>query len=323
MPQHIIVVDYDPAWEQAYQAEEQLIREILKENCVQIHHIGSTSVPGLAAKPIIDILVSVRSLEGTDGAAEAFGEAGYEYLGEFGIPGRRYLRKGGDERTHQIHIFAESDRENLDRHLAFRDFLRTHEKEREAYGALKKDLAERYPYDIDGYCDGKDAFVKEMEARALAVWRGGQTKEEVSCIRPMERRDLDQVAQIWLETNCRAHAFIPASYWEDNLESVKKMLPLAEVYVREEKGSGKIQGFIGLDQDYIEGIFVCGKAQSRGIGKELLDFVKARRETLTLSVYEKNTGAIRFYRREGFAVRQEGMDEQTGEREFTMEWKRS
>lgn len=105
MPQHITVVNYDPEWPSKYVRERDYITEILKENCISIYHIGSTSVPGLAAKPIIDIMAVVRSLEKVDTVAEKFSEIGYEYLGEFGITGRRYLRKGGDERTHQIHIF--------------------------------------------------------------------------------------------------------------------------------------------------------------------------------------------------------------------------
>ena len=163
MGQHVVVVDYMTAWEQAYEKEKKIVKDILKENCSEIHHIGSTSVKGLAAKTIIDILVGVKSLEKVDKIAEEFEKIGYEYMGEFGIKGRRYLRKGGQERTHQIHIFVVTDRKNIDRHLAFRDYMSMHKEAREKYVALKKELALKYPYDIEGYCDGKDAFVKEME----------------------------------------------------------------------------------------------------------------------------------------------------------------
>ncbi len=117
MPQHIRVVSYNPKWPLEYEREKQKITAILKGNCVKIWHIGSTAVPGLAAKPVIDIMAAVQSLEAVDAVAGEFAQTGYEYLGEFGIPGRRYLRKGGDERTHQIHIFRISDRENLNRIL--------------------------------------------------------------------------------------------------------------------------------------------------------------------------------------------------------------
>ena len=115
-------------WPSKYVRERDYITEILKDNCISIYHIGSTSVPGLAAKPIIDIMAVVRSLEKVDTVAEKFSEIGYEYLGEFGITGRRYLRKGGDERTHQIHIFQADDWNNIGRHLAFRDYMRTYKK---------------------------------------------------------------------------------------------------------------------------------------------------------------------------------------------------
>lgn len=172
MPQHITVLNYDPEWPLKYERERKAIAEILDGNGISIYHIGSTSVPGLAAKPIIDMMAVVRSLEKVDDARGKFSELGYEYLGEFGIAGRRYFRKGGDEWTHQIHIFQADDWNNIGRHLAFRDYMRTHEKERAEYAEIKTALAQRFPYDIDGYCDGKDAFVREMEKRALLEYDG-------------------------------------------------------------------------------------------------------------------------------------------------------
>ncbi len=172
MPQHITVLNYDPEWPLKYERERKAIAEILDGNGISIYHIGSTSVPGLAAKPIIDMMAVVRSLEKVDDARGKFSELGYEYLGEFGIAGRRYFRKGGDERTHQIHIFQADDWNNIERRLAFRDYMRTHEKERAEYAKIKTALAQRFPYDIDGYCDGKEAFVREMEKRALLEYDG-------------------------------------------------------------------------------------------------------------------------------------------------------
>ena len=137
MPQHVKVEEYNPAWPEIYRKEKQLITTILGRSCIAVYHIGSTAVPGLAAKPIIDIMLSVRNLEEADNTAEEFRKAGYEWLGEYGISGRRYLRKGGDERTHQIHIFQANDRTNIERHLAFRNFLRTHKEARERYAGLK------------------------------------------------------------------------------------------------------------------------------------------------------------------------------------------
>ena len=127
-----------------------------------------------------------------------------------------------------------------------------------------------------------------------------------------------RVAEIWLEGNLNAHCFIPAQYWRDNFELVKGLLGQAEVYVYED--ARQIQGFIGLNDEYIEGIFVSDEMRSQGIGKILLDFVKNRTAKLSLNVYQKNTRAIHFYQREGFAIRCEGVDEATGEKEYVMTW---
>ena len=162
-----------------FEQEAAAIKEILGENCIAIHHIGSTAVPGLAAKPIIDIMPVVKSLKNVDKVSKRFENIGYEYMGEFGIKGRRYLRKGGDERTHQIHIFAQGDNVNINRHLAFRDYLRTHEDARNAYAELKIKLAQKYPYDIDGYCNGKEAFIKAMEEKAFTCMSEKQFKNRL------------------------------------------------------------------------------------------------------------------------------------------------
>ena len=137
-------------------------------------------------------------------------------------------------------------------------------------------------------------------------------------IRKLKEKDLSIVMNIWLDANIKAHDFIPREYWIDNLELVKQMLPQSEVYVYENEGNHEIQGFVGINEDYIAGIFVCSSSQSNGIGKQLLDFVKTIRNQLTLSVYQRNERAIKFYQREGFKVQCENIDENTGEKEYLM-----
>ena len=177
MPQHVVVTDYSTKWAKMFEREAKLIKNILKDQCLAIYHIGSTAVPGLKAKPIIDMMPVVKDIQKIDQMAEAFENIGYEYLGEFGIAGRRYLRKGGDERTHQIHIFAERSKGDIERHLAVRDYLRTHPAAVQTYGKLKQQLAEAYPHDIEAYCDGKDAFVKKLEKTALE-WKHSGGKND-------------------------------------------------------------------------------------------------------------------------------------------------
>lgn len=131
---------------------------------------------------------------------------------------------------------------------------------------------------------------------------------------------MDKVADIWLDANLKAHDFISAQYWENNFELLKEMLPQAEVYVYEK--DGRIQGFIGLTGEYIEGIFVSDEMQSQGIGRLLLSFIKERKAKLFLNVYQKNARAIRFYKREDFEIQSEDLDEGTGEKEYGMIWQR-
>lgn len=170
MAQRVTVVDYRPEWPEMYAREAAAIADILGENMTAIYYIGSTAVPGLAAKPIIDIMPAVTNLAAVDACSDRFAALGYECMGEFGIAGRRYFRKGGDERTHQVHVFGADNAYDIERHLAVRDYLRTHAERAMAYGQLKRSLAARFPSDIEAYCDGKDAFVKALERDALA-WK--------------------------------------------------------------------------------------------------------------------------------------------------------
>ena len=162
----IKVVAYDSEWPNKYQSEKEALTNCLGSIISRIHHIGSTSVEGLAAKPIIDIILEVSNLDLLDKSTGAFQDLGYEVMGEFGIVGRRYFRKGRINRTHQIHAFKSGDL-NIKRHIAFRDYLKEHPLVKSEYEGLKKDLAKSCNNNIDVYCDGKDDFVKYYETKAL------------------------------------------------------------------------------------------------------------------------------------------------------------
>ena len=140
-------------------------------------------------------------------------------------------------------------------------------------------------------------------------------------IRKLRKADINKVADIWLDTNIKAHYFIPAQYWKRNFDLVKELLLQATVYVYEDKQ--EIQGFVGLSDEYIEGIFVSAEMQSQGIGKILLNYVKGKRNNLLLNVYQKNARAISFYQREGFEIQYSGLDEVTEEKDYVMAWERT
>ncbi|NLM44606.1 MAG: GrpB family protein [Clostridiales bacterium] len=161
------VVGYNRDWATLFEEEAEKIKSILGDELIEIHHIGSTAVENLKAKPIIDIMPVVKDIEKVDKYNEEFIKLGYEPKGEYGIAGRRFFRKGSTIRTHHIHIFDIRNTYEIERHLAVRDYLKTHPQEAYGYGELKGKLAALYPYDIEAYCNGKDAFVKELERKAL------------------------------------------------------------------------------------------------------------------------------------------------------------
>lgn len=158
------VVPYNAEWPKLFEAEAILIKRALGGNCLRVHHIGSTSVIGMKAKPIIDIIPVVRDIMQVDKANEAMRQFGYEARGENGMLFRRYFEKGGEVRTHNVHVFEEGNPE-IERHLKFRDWMRSHADDRELYGKLKEDLAVKYPNDILSYCFGKDHFVAGIDKK--------------------------------------------------------------------------------------------------------------------------------------------------------------
>jgi GrpB-like predicted nucleotidyltransferase (UPF0157 family) len=172
MVRTIEVVPYAVKWPAEFRAAAEELASIWGEEVIAVRHVGSTAVPDLPAKPIIDVLVEVHDIERIDAYDPEMLRRGYQPKGEAGIPGRRFFVKGGDEsRTHHVHVFP-AGHERIARYLAFRDYLRTHPDEARAYGALKVELAHSFPHDIEGYMTGKDSLIQELEHRAQA-WRKG------------------------------------------------------------------------------------------------------------------------------------------------------
>lgn len=161
----IEVISHNPDWKRKYREEASKIKVIFEEIFVDIYHIGSTAVPIIKAKPIIDILVEVSNINKVDSYNRSMGKLEYEALGEYGIPGRRFFQKGGNNRTHHVHIF-QTENSEIKRHIAFRDYLISHPKVARKYSLLKEKLAEKYRYGIDKYQEGKDSFIKKIDRLA-------------------------------------------------------------------------------------------------------------------------------------------------------------
>ena len=165
------VVPYNPEWETLFEKEKQLLESIFKAGDVEIYHIGSTSVPGLSAKPIIDIMLAADTLGQVERETPAMEAVGYESKGENGIPGRRYFQKHDENGIRKVHLHSfEKGSHQLYRHLVFRDYLRAHPSEASKYAEVKEIAAQKYEYDIDSYIAEKSPLVKELEQKAL-LWR--------------------------------------------------------------------------------------------------------------------------------------------------------
>ncbi len=172
MPIKVEVFPHNPEWRKEFESESKRVALALGEIVVAIHHIGSTAIPNIYAKPVIDLLVEVNDITKVDERNWAMEALGYEVMGEFGIPHRRYFRKDNESgiRIHHVHTFEIASPE-IERHLAFRDYLIAHPEKAQKYSELKLKLVKQlHPDDIDGYMDGKDGFIKEMEKQALE-WR--------------------------------------------------------------------------------------------------------------------------------------------------------
>jgi GrpB-like predicted nucleotidyltransferase (UPF0157 family) len=169
MGRHIQVVPYDPTWPDLYLAEIVRLAPIFGDELVAFYHIGSTAIPGMSAKPTIDILIVVRDIASVDTLHAPMVALGYQPKGENGIPGRRYFRKGSDDlHTHHVHVF-QADSPEVDRHLRFRDYMRTHPEQAQAYADLKQDLARRFPQDAESYTSGKGSFIQQIDRQAQGL----------------------------------------------------------------------------------------------------------------------------------------------------------
>ncbi|MBS4200771.1 GrpB family protein [Bacillus sp. FJAT-49732] len=162
--------DFNENWAQMFQDEAQFLKSIFGVEIIKFEHFGSTSVRGIKAKPVIDMMCIVKDIGKIDSFNDKMDSLGYDIAGEWGIPGRRLFRKGGENRTHHIHCYQQNN-PHIERHLIFRDYLRTYPQEAEKYNNFKEQLARKFD-DTREYSLAKKTFVKEMEERALIWYKG-------------------------------------------------------------------------------------------------------------------------------------------------------
>lgn len=161
----IVVVDYDPCWPAIFETLRNRVWEVCELIAVSIEHVGSTSVPGLAAKPIIDLSMVVPSEAEVPLAIERLATLGYQHLGDLGIEGREAFRQPEGLPPHHLYVCPQGSL-GLRNHLAMRDHLRRNPEDASKYGELKKRLAQQYPDDKDAYGDAKTEFIVAILSRA-------------------------------------------------------------------------------------------------------------------------------------------------------------
>ena len=304
----IEIVPYNPAWPETFEKEAKLLHQTLGGVAKKIHHIGSTAVPGLGAKPIIDILIEVSSLEQLDALNGTMESIGYEPKGELGISRRRYFQKGGLDRTHQIHAFQSGD-SHVVRHLAFRDYLRDNPETAREYEQLKTAVAKTCGNDLGRYCDGKDEFVKRLEAKALQSYKQVQplshsttmtfrfaTPDDCPLLAGLNHQlirdeghrnqmtvpELEQRMRGWLSSEYRAVIF------EDGGDVVAYGL------YREQ-----------AEEIYLRQLFVVRNRRRQGIGRRVIEILRTKvwptGKRLTVDVLVANQGGVAFWRSVGYS----------------------
>ncbi|MCA9917735.1 MAG: GrpB family protein [Anaerolineales bacterium] len=173
MGRKVILAPHNPDWIAQYETESARLTAVFQPILVAIHHVGSTAIPGIKAKPTIDILLVVTEITAVNHLIQPMAKLGYISKGENGLPGRHYFRKGSDDfHTHHIHAYAENHPE-IARHLNFCDYLRTHPNDAAAYSQLKEQLAQQHFSDPATYTNNKTEFIHTIDQKARQ-WRLAQ-----------------------------------------------------------------------------------------------------------------------------------------------------
>jgi len=176
------LVPHQPDWARMAANEAARLRTVIGDNLIEVLHIGSTSIPGIMSKPVVDLMPLVNSLAALDARANAIKTLGYQWRGEFGLPGRRYFSFDDPAtglRRYNVHAY-QRDHPDVRRHLAFRDYLCAHPDQAKAYEAQKRRAAALHPEDVLAYNDAKSDWIKSCEQRALR-WVNETSAQRVKC----------------------------------------------------------------------------------------------------------------------------------------------
>ena len=160
---HVVVLPYDETWKKDFYSIEAELKDAVGDLVTGIEHVGSTSVPGLSAKPIIDIDVIIKDYTVFEAVVDSLAKIGYKHEGDLGIPGREALKYDGKEHLRKHHLYVcTQDSSELKRHISFRDYLRSHPEAVNEYSRIKEEGAALYPYDIDKYIEYKSPVIEKI-----------------------------------------------------------------------------------------------------------------------------------------------------------------
>jgi len=307
-----------------YQKEVQFLKTIFGDEIIRFEHFGSTSVYGLKAKPVIDMMCIVKDIDKIDSYNIEMASLGYDVAGEWGITGRRLFRKGGENRTHHLH-FYKYDNPQIDRHIIVRDYLRTYPEEATNYSNFKEELAKRFEETKD-YSQAKNSFMKTLEGRALLWFSKGDflifEKESIK-VRHLQEDDKQFLVK-WL-SNPAVLEFYEGRDNPFDMEKVNKdFYDLDPDIIRcivefEGLKIGYIQFYLVNDKtskitDYHQDEIIYGMDQfigetqywNRGIGtlliKTMIDYLvnRKRADRIIMDPRITNTRAIKCYEKCGF-----------------------
>jgi GrpB-like predicted nucleotidyltransferase (UPF0157 family)/ribosomal protein S18 acetylase RimI-like enzyme len=282
----IEIIPYDLNWPLLFKKEAALIKEALGDNCIEIHHIGSTSVPGLAAKPIIDMVPVVKDILTVDTHNESMQKLGYNVRGENGILFRRFFSKPG----FNIHVF-EVDSPEIDRHIKFRDWMIKHSADVKRYEVLKKELAKKFPDDIYKYCFGKDEFIASIDARAN--WKGERivvavTAKEFEAYHRIRKEQIFDPINIVYDAN--HPAMTDKNHFHLVMYSGSQIVSVAHIE------------FLNESEAALRSLAIDSKFQKRGYAKQMMQLLEKwlKHKKVKLFKMHARLDAEAFYRKLGY-----------------------
>lgn len=302
MGKPVTVLPYDPRWPEEFEkiraGLDRALAALSPSPPYRIEHVGSTSVPGLAAKPVIDLDLVIPSMRDFDCVKNALENAGYRHEGDLGIPGREAFKYDGKPELMKHHLYVcPADSPELSRHLTFRDRLRSHPDEAAEYGRIKTEAAAAFPDDMDAYIEAKSPFIETLYRRCGLL----------PPIRPACSADDWRIAEILVF--CYRLNFYPI-FRDDGFYFGEMRVDLIREALAGDPGfpgrflvydDGAVKGYCETDGAELKKLFVEPCCQNAGIGASLLDAAVRERGVTTLWALEKNTRAVRFYERYGFA----------------------